>query len=373
MPRFELIHDSIIYRNPNPGYQAVSAANTCPVQLSDNELICPYNRGQAYYSVDLTLHLARSNDGGATWSEQSLIYDGRARKYSYHAPFATRLRDGRIVVFAFRTDRSDPDRPMFNEATGGVTAIDNILLQSNDGGRTWTEPQVLPTIDGCVITPSTPLVELANGEWMLHFDRWHTFDAPGPYRPQSVILFSRDEGNTWSTPTIFGDGASQGKGFWHGRIIKLNDGRLFSLFWSADNQTQKTLTLHRCLGSADGRSWSTPEPTNIPGQTNWPVDLGEGRIAAIYTRREGENPGLFVTLSEDEGKTWDLENQACVWDATGRDKLGVEAPNAYPRSHDTIAFGAPHATRLQSGNVLVSFWCTELSITHIRSAILAVR
>ena len=372
MSRLEIVKESVIYRNPNPGYQAVSAANTSPVQLSENELVCSYNRGQAYYAVDLTLHLARSLDGGYSWSQQSLIYDGTPQKYSYHAPFASRISDGRIVLFGFRTDRSDPDRPLFNETTGGIAHIDNFLMFSDDNGESWSEPQILSRLEGCVITPCSPLIELPGGEWMLHFDRWHEFDDPGPYRPKSVLLFSSDQGESWSTPTLFGDGQSEGKGFWHGRIITLHDGRLFTMFWSADNKTRENLTLHRCFGSPDGRTWSTPEATNIPGQTNWPVDLREGRMAAIYTRRESDNPGLFVTLSEDEGKTWDLENQVCVWDATGRDKLGVVSLESYPRSHDTIAFGAPHAMRLMNGNILVSFWCTEMSITHVRSAILKV-
>lgn len=375
MAQLEIVQDSIIFRNPNPGYQAVMAAGTHPVQIAENELVCPYNRGQAYYATDLTFYMARSTDGGATWSEQSLIYDRSRdnRHYSYHDPFTTRLRDGRLIIFAFRTDRSDPERALFNEKTGGLAQVEIILFRSIDNGRSWTGPEVVPVPPGYVITPSSPLVELANGQWMLHFDQWHGFDEPGPYRPRSIALFSSDEGRTWSEPLAFGDGEAQGKGFWHGRIITLNDGRLFTLFWSDERKTATTLPLHRCFGTPDGRQWSTPEPTNIPGQTNYPVDLGQGRLAAIYTRREGANPGFFVTLSADGGKTWDIENQLQVWDATGRDKLGVEAPDAYPRSHDTIAFGAPNAIRLLDGDILASFWCTEMSITHVRSVRLRVR
>jgi hypothetical protein len=144
MAQLEVVLESIVYRNPDPGYRYVMASNPSPVQLSEHEIVCPYNRGQAYYSTDLTLHLARSLDGGATWSEHSLIYDGTRQKYSYHAPMATRLHDGRLLIVGFRTDRSDRDRPLFNEATGGLASVENFLMQSADGGRTWTEPQVLP-------------------------------------------------------------------------------------------------------------------------------------------------------------------------------------------------------------------------------------
>jgi hypothetical protein len=202
----------------------------------------------------------------------------------------------------------------------------------------------------------------------LHFDQWHGFYEPGPYKPRSVLLFSSDCGATWSAPVTFGDGEAIGKGFWHGRIITMGDGSLYVLFWSAEAGTLETIPLHYSVGSPDGRQWSEPQQTNIPGQTNYPVDLGNGRMAVIYTRREGDNPGFFVTLSTDGGKTFDIDNQIRVWDATGRDKLGVSAPDSYPRSHDTIAFGAPTAIPLLNGDFLVSFWCTEMSTTHVRSA-----
>jgi hypothetical protein len=110
----------------------------------------------------------------------------------------------------------------------------------------------------------------------------------------------------------------------------------------------------------------------MPGQTNDVADLGDGRFVGFFTVRESAQPGFRAVLSEDWGKTWDLDNQIVVWDASGRDRLGVSAPDSYPRSHDTIAFGAPTASRLLDGDVLVSFWCTEMSITHVRYARLRV-
>lgn len=368
MPQLEMVAEGVIYRNPNPGYQSIMAANSSLVQISESELLCLYNRGQAYYAPDMECYLARSIDGGTTWFEESLVYNGANDKLpqTYNGPMTTRLRDGSLAVFTFRRERHGIDYPLFNEATGGLREVDNVLFHSADKGVSWDGPHPVAMPDGFVITPSSPLVELENGNWLLHFDQWHGFNEPGPYQPRSVIMISADRGRTWSTPLTFADGKAEGKGFWHGRIIKLATGKLFTLFWSAEMPEVKNITLHRCFGSPDGRTWSTPEATNISGQTNWPVDLGDGQMAAIYTQRESERPGFFVTLSTDEGKNWDLDNQICVWDATCRDKLGVNAPDSYPRSHDTIAFGAPTAIRLLNGDIYVSFWCTEMSVTHVR-------
>lgn len=374
MARLELVDSGVIYRNPNPGYQHVFAAFSHPVQIGEQELLCTYNRGEALYATDLTFYQTRSQDGGHTWSKHQVVYDpaGDDRPYSYHAPFLSRMDDGTLLITAFRVDRSDPERPIFNEATGGLTDLETVLFRSRDNGRSWQGPETVSLPAGMVLSPSTGILELDNGLWFLPFDQWHAFDEPGPYRPRTVALFSRDRGRTWGDAITFADGEARGKGFWHGRIIRLADGRLFTLFWLADMQTGQDLPLHRCFGSPDAREWSQPEPTNIPGQTNHATELAEGRLAAIYTRRESDRPGFFVTLSQDGGKTWDLENQVRVWDASGRDRLGVDAPEEYPRSHDTIAFGAPTATTLRNGQILVSFWCTEMAITHVRSALLRV-
>jgi hypothetical protein len=375
MPHLKLIHTGPIYRNPNPGYQHTTALFSHIVQISDQELLCTYNRGQAMYAADLAFWQARSLDGGQTWPEQNRITDRTLddRPYSYHGPFVSRMGDGLLVIVAFRVDRSDPERPIFNEATGGLTALEVILQRSGDNGRTWSAPEIINVPDGLVITPSCGIVELPDGTWFLAYDQWHAFDDPGPYRPRTVAFFSTDRGYTWGDPVTFADGASLGKGFWHGRIMPMVDGRLFTLFWSADmRQNGRDLPLHRSFGSAGGRSWTFPEATNLPGQTNNAVDLGEGLMAAIYTSRAAPQPGFRVALSTDNGLTWDLDNQLLLWDASGRDRLGVSAPESYPRSHDTIAFGAPTAMRLGDGHILVSFWCTEMAITHIRCARLRV-
>jgi hypothetical protein len=155
-------------------------------------------------------------------------------------------------------------------------------------------------------------------------------------------------------------------------VIKLLDGRLFTLLWTGDRKTGKFLDIHRTVSDGQGRNWSKPEPTGIPGQTSWAVDLGEGRMVAAYTYREGGRPGIMAVLSGDGGKTWDLDGQVRLWDATGRETVGVAVKDTYPQSHDVIAFGKPQATRTSNGEVLASFWCTEACITQARWARLRV-
>jgi sialidase-1 len=374
MSSIAIVDSGVIYRNPDPGHRYIAALFPHPLELPGGEFICAYNRGSALYATDLTFFLARSADGGRTWPSHDMLSDRSHDDwpYSYHDPFLSRMRDGTLVIGAFRADRSDPDRPMFNERTGGLLKVEPILLRSTDDGRTWSAPEPVSLPDGTVATPAAAIIELSDGRWFWPFDQWKDFDDEAPYQPRTLGFFSDDQGGTWGDMIAYADGAAAGKGFWHGKPIVLDNGRLLTLYWAADMRTGANLANHLCFGDASARRWSDPVPTNLPGQTSALVDLGSGQLCIVYTWREAEQPGIMAALSEDGGRIWDLDGQARLWDATGRDRLGVESLDTYPRSHDTIAFGAPAAARASDGEVYAAWWCMEAAIVHIRWARLRV-
>ncbi|MCX6624603.1 MAG: cytochrome P450, partial [Acidobacteria bacterium] len=115
------------------------------------------------------------------------------------------------------------------------------------------------------------------------------------------------------------------------------------------------------------RSWSEPHSTSIPGQSSCIAELGGGRMLIIYSHRENtDQPGLKVVLSEDGGTTWQLDQPLVVWDAYGKEALGVARSATYPSSHDAIAYGAPKIVRLDDTAALASFWCTQGGDIHCR-------
>ena len=75
--------------------------------------------------------------------------------------------------------------------------------------------------------------------------------------------------------------------------------------------------------------------------------------------RESEQPGIYMALSTDEGRTFDTDNWVRVWDAYGQDSLGAPRTASYPASHDVISFGAPDAVRLSDGDIMASFWAGQ--------------
>jgi len=377
MKRLAITNSGILYINPDPAHYHVFASHSHPLQLSAREYLATYQRGDGMYAANQNIALTRSLDGGVTWQPEGFLYNkvGDDRPYSYNDGFLSRLGDGTLIVFAFRADRSVADQQMFSPS-GGLIDNEPIFFTSHDGGHTWNEPQPIPLPAGVVATPASTMTELVDGRWLATFDQWHGYQDDRPYKPIMLAMTSADRGRTWSKLQTMADGAAIGKGFWHGKSIRLHNDRLFTLFWAADmTQPDKgpvNLPIHYAITDPGADHWPTPQPTNLPGQTNWPAQLPDGTLAAIYTLREADHPGFMLALSNDLGQSWDLENQVRVWDASGWTHLGISSPDKYPRSHDTIAFGAPTLMTTQEGNLYASWWCTYASLTHIRWARLQV-
>ena len=373
MTKLHLLDEGVIYRNPEPGFKAECAFLPNVVPLDGDEVICVYRIGQAFYSTDGTLNVARSTDGGRTWSQEGRVWDvaNDDRPYSYSAPHTFRLSDGTLVLNAFRLDYSDP-RPQFNPETGGIRKSEKIILISDDDGRTWTPPRIMDLpLDSEPDTPSS-IIELNDGRWWLGLEFWKTWDDTSPLHIKGYSTFSDDRGETWSDAIPLESASDSGKMFSHSRYVKMLNGRIAALQWTQKPDTAEDLPAHITISNADASAWSYPEPTNLMAQTCWIADLGDGLMAAAYTDREGMNPGINVVLSANEGRTWGTESQVQVWDAVGQEYLGVDRVPEYPKSHDNIAFGKPNLARLNDGTLIASWWCTQASVTHCRFARLKV-
>jgi hypothetical protein len=210
--------------------------------------------------------------------------------------------------------------------------------------------------------------ELDDGTWFHTFETWKSYDNAGPFDLNVWGLFSRDGGRTWTDKIPVAVGTAHNRSYSHGLGIRRSDGRIFISSWTAEPQLQKSFDLHAVV-STDGtaRTWEKPVPMGIPGQTSCPVELRPGRLAIVYSHREGtDQPGIKAVLSEDDGLTWSLDSPVVLWDAYGKESLGVAKSSTYPTSHDAIAYGAPKITRLDDDTAIASFWCTQGGDTHCR-------
>lgn len=373
MRTLQVVQEGILYRNPMPGHRVICASVPNVIPLDDRELLCLYRIGQAFYALDGRLAKLRSEDGGTTWIEEGLVWDPRddAQLYTYMGPHATLLRDGTLVLIASRYLAVEENLHRFNPATGGLKPFQVVLLRSEDRGRHWSRPEVID-LPSAILDPPSSVIELNDGRWFLAFEAWKAWDDASPLHIKGLALFSHDRGQTWGDRLDFPSASHSSKMFSHTRYARMLDGRICGLQWTQSIGGQENLDLHLVISDPAGRQWGSPQPTGIPAQTSWIAHLGNASFAATFTVREKLRPGIAVALSQDGGRTWDLENQVLVWDAVGQEYLGVTHRPSYPASHDNIAFGKPHTARLSNGDVFSSWWCTQACVTHIRYARLAV-
>ena len=372
MSRLKIIDQGVLFRNPLPGHQAVIAYAPAVLPLSDNELIATFRHGQAMYSRDGMVHQLRSSDGGKSWEHEGQVTDRSMDRvhFNYRSAELTLLRDGSIVMRIDRADHDDESKLYTNPETGGLLPGETTYWRSGDGGRSWSEPVVaqLPEeMSGCEPAADGPVIELNDGRWMQIFETWNKYDDGGPLDIKTLCVFSDDEGQTWGDLTIVADGKPFDRSYSHGHFVQREDGSLFGVCWTSNSQYTEFFNNHTITSRDGGHTWGEPQPTTIHGQTSYPVDMGDGRIALVYSHREKtEQPGIKVVLSDDGGKTWDLDNHVVIWDAYGKEALGVPPTDTYPSAHDAIAYGAPHMTRLNENELMASFWCTQSADTHSR-------
>ena len=375
MARLSIEDSGVIFRNPLPGHRVINAFYPNTVRLPSGQILATLRIAGALYSPDGVLELFRSDDGGRTWQRQGPVIqnDQTTGEINYGDGFITVLRDGSLVLRTTRTDQTG-GQLVFNPETGGVLPIEHLLLRSSDDGRSWSEP-VASDLQGLFadqfeVASCSPIIELEDGSWFHTVETWNTYDHVGPFALQTYGVFSRDGGRTWTDRIDVANGAKDDRAYSHSHGERLPDGRIFLTAWAAESQLQSDYDVHTVVSTdATGRQWEAPLATGIPGQTSCSVHLGDGRVLIVYSHREGtEQPGIKVVASEDDGRTWLLDKPLVIWDAYGKESLGVARTDTYPSSHDAIAYGAPRIIGASDDgtSALATFWCTQGADTHCR-------
>ena len=147
-----------------------------------------------------------SEDEGRTWKEMPPL----GPKFRCVMAFASvvRLKDGSYLG-------------MFHRGPGGADKPPLEVCQSvtKDGGFTWSDPRLVCRVDGK--NPCEPYVfRSPKGDELCCIMRENT------HKGCSLMMFSRDEGKTWTTPedTPWGLTGDRHQG------VQLPDGRLFIAF-----------------------------------------------------------------------------------------------------------------------------------------------
>ena len=362
----KVIDEIDIYDNPKP--QVHSRHGTFPglVKLPSGELVALFVQGEAFESPNMTTMISRSQDSGKSWQLQGPLHDkftGTDVETS-DCFKATLLRDGRLVAVGYRFHRHDPEQGISIEETGGVLPGDDIVSFSEDEGKTWTIPQIIPRSTPELQEISGPCVETQSGDLLAVAGIFKMPDGTNPSGQFGVLLRSKDKGKTWDDRGRFFEMPSGQVTAWESRICEMQAGRLAAITWVYDLSTNKHLPNYVVLSHDNGLSWSPPINTGHLAQASNLIWLRDDLLLTIHCHREGDL-GVCVRIVDVSKNQWKLLEEKFIWKAS--DVAATESGQIIHEMFQSLRFGQPSLLHLKDETFLAAYWTIEEGQGRIRS------
>lgn len=270
------------------------------VMMPGGELVAFFKTGAAHVGKGGRASLARSSDGGLTWSAPVTAFDRPGADDGIVATGVT--RDGSIVAaavsYTWKGDRYTND---------GWTAS-TWFLRSRDAGRTWSSPVRVGTAPLDWAYPFGNIIEQEDGTLLLS-----GYGGPLPKTGDGAqvcfLLRSRDGGKTWGGYSEIARGHNE-------LTMQLRrDGSLLAILRSVAG-AHMVSTVSR----DQGRTWSSP--VRITEDREHPPDLLRlsGGAWLLSFGQRNKPFGVQAMLSRDEGNTWERSARVMLaWDGDHSD------------------------------------------------------
>jgi len=181
--------------------------------------------------------------------------------------------------------------------------------RSEDGGRTWEQGSIegIDTTRNIIVEKNGSLLRITaeRSGWITNAE-----DPRYAQKASTNLLLSRsaDSGKTWTYEV----GEIDWEETWFGEVcgIRLADGQLLAALRrqmpGTEGESFEDSVITESLD--DGRTWSKPWPLTTTGQVHaYLTELQDGRLLCTYSNYHVPY-GSSAIISEDGGKTWDLEN-----------------------------------------------------------------
>ncbi len=253
---------------------------------SDGTLLafCEGRKTSASDAGDIDLLLKRSNDNGATWTEQQIVYEegGDAEiTIGNPCPIVDTTQQTVHLLFTRNNER------VFH-------------TMSTDDGNTWSAPREITEALHAFDFPWTRVgtgpghgIQLKSGRLMVPL--W--LNERIRYNYRSAVLYSGDHGETWYAGGLVGPEVPDTN---ECMAAQLSDGTVYLNMRARDVHTR---TFAR--SNDDGLTWSTPVP-----DPSLPDPVCQASVLAVNNRMLFTNPSgpgranLMLRACDDGAKTW---------------------------------------------------------------------
>lgn len=245
------------------------------------ELLCVFYAGYGHVSVPneklpkgARIAMCRSTDFGKTWSPAETVVD---TAIDDRDSSITQLSNGDLLVVYMSYD------PGRKPGTHQVFTV-----RSSDNGKTWAEPQRVPTQFDANEAVSEPVREMPDGRLLLPV--YGSLVAQPTPRYVVGVLESRDLGKTWQPLSLI---QSPQYELCEPSLVRLPDNRLLMLI-------RPTMTW--CESTDGGKTWTAQAPMPVPGDAPYLLLTSKNLLLCGFRHRATSSTN--VICSTDFGKTW---------------------------------------------------------------------
>ncbi|MDF2723245.1 MAG: hypothetical protein K0Q59_2920 [Paenibacillus sp.] len=292
------------------------------IALPDGQVVAAWFAGTREGADDVAIWLSR-REGGA-WTKPVKAADDEAEPHWNPVLF----QDGGGKVW------------LFYKVGKKISSWRTMYITSEDGGRTWSTPELLVAGDSGGRGPvkNKPIV-LRNGAWA----------APASlelYEWDALVDLSYDNGLTWTASEKIalrhsGEGDAKGKGVIQPTLWESEPGHVHMLLRSTNGY------ICRSDSQDSGKTWSEVCATELPNN-NSGIDLvrmNSGTLALVYNPigiNWGARTPIVIRLSRDNGATWgdtlELENTPGEYSYPAIVSSGEDLYITYTWKRERIAF-----------------------------------
>ncbi|TRA99765.1 MULTISPECIES: exo-alpha-sialidase [Rhizobium/Agrobacterium group] len=256
----------------------------------DGALLCAWFGGTLEGKSDISIFASVLMPGATSWgAPQRLSYDPA---HSEQNPVLFTAPDGALWLFhtAQPSGNQDECRIRMARVTRDMTAPEKLISEE---GRFLDLPK------GCFIR--APLRIRDDGAWLLPIFR--CIQRPGQKwngsHDTAALGISKDNGLTWQLQEL-----ENSTGCVHMSPVSGGDARYSAFF-----RRRQADFVYRTESADGGRSWSKPQPTDVPNNNSSiaAIRLGDGRLAMICNpvsaaQSSDRRASLYDELGEDDSR-----------------------------------------------------------------------
>lgn len=364
MAVIEVLATGIVFRGSADDGHFRNAHFPSVVELDGGRLMAAMDIGQRMTARDVRSYCCRSDDGGQTWSRPRLIFEPDQSDH----PVTTSCRisrgpDGRLLGIAQLIDRSRPGEDLSNPQTDGSTPGQLAVIQSDDGGETWSGPtKINPPINWSTWELCSVILPLDADRWLLPTAIFPDWEGRSPLGVKALVMTSEDRGQSWPRSTDVFDFWDQKTTAWEQKQAVLSDGRILAVCWCFNYATKQDEPNRYTLSHDHGATYGTARDTPLQGQTCSILGLEDNHVLCVYRRLDKR--GLWAHLARVEGDNWQPITDAAIW-GTDVDAIAGGGDSSLRNLHK-LQFGFPTLIRMASGDIFCVFWCVEDGLSVIR-------